>query len=174
MRQRLFAIMAVLILISTFLYAVSNAANTLEIVFDKSSDGNGGFLYTIFLGANKDSATSCTLTTPPGIYPCLDLGDVWYPVPGFGHANLTFAELACNATSWTPPSALNSGTWLVEVQNSISDFRLVADGIGGPIFGDPWLLENEDWLALQSIAGAEWEVVPSQNRSLGAVKILYR
>ena len=69
-----------------------------------------------------------------------------------GPSNEQFSsdELTLLTTSWTPPSSLSPGSWTVSVENGISDFRLVEDGIGGEIVGDPWILDNGDWLSLAS------------------------
>ena len=82
---------------------------------------------------------------------------------GTGPGDLSIAsnELPLDTASWTPPSALAQGEWEVFMINGRSSIREVADGIGGPITGDPWVLENEDWLGLVSIDVAIFTVVPN-------------
>jgi len=84
-------------------------------------------------------------------------------------------ELACDVTAWTPPEPLAEGQWRAEVHNAVS-IRNTVDGIGGPIVGDPWELENEDWLDLQSIVWAHFTVssVAAEALTFGDVKSLYR
>ena len=69
-------------------------------------------------------------------------------------------ELPLDVTSWSPAAPLNSGTWVVLPANS-SSILSTADGLGGPITGDPWVFENQDWLELTSIAGAGFTVTPN-------------
>jgi hypothetical protein len=259
-----------LLVIQLPLVSSAFAANELEVSFERYRDGGGSYLHDILLGANKNGAVTCTLTTTIAVYGCVFMGEFWYPEEPFweDHADLSFTELTTaisgrwiltwdsgqltetvasigfgnvpegdfpevptlvepadgsisvnpdpnpltiqwtygtgvdpldaqpdavevtlagpgdmtfssgelprTALAWTPPVALAAGDWTVEVQNIITDYRLVADGIGGPIEGDPWILENEDWLSLESVVGAQWEVVPNHNRTFGEVKALYR
>ena len=72
--------------------------------------------------------------------------------------SLSSDELSLLATRWTPPSALSPGLWYAGISNGISDVRSVADGIGGPIVGDPWVLNNDDWLAITSKAAITFTV----------------
>jgi hypothetical protein len=81
----------------------------------------------------------------------------------------------CSDMSWSPPSPLPEDDYLVAVLVG-QDIRDVADGIGGPIQGDPWVLENVEWLALVSVDAASFQVGTSAVTSLGfgRVKALYR
>jgi hypothetical protein len=67
-------------------------------------------------------------------------------------------ELDLGTLSWTPADPLTPGSWLAEVSNAF-DPGLVADGTGGPITGDPWVLDNTDWLDLQSVDRSQFAVV---------------
>jgi hypothetical protein len=89
----------------------------------------------------------------------------------YGSTVISSDELLCSLISWTPPSPLAEGAWIVEVQNSISDYRLVPDGI--TIVEGTWDIENEDWLALQSIDISRNEVVATESSSWGAIKAQY-
>jgi hypothetical protein len=68
--------------------------------------------------------------------------------------------------------SLRHGTWFTIVSNSISDYRSVPNGL--TITGDSWTLENEDWLALDSIDISMNEVLPTRTSAWGAIKALYR
>lgn len=68
-------------------------------------------------------------------------------------------ELPTASSSWTPPSALGPGRWLVSVHNG-SQPRLVPEGI--TITGDEWILDNGDWLSLNSISEAVFTVGETQ------------
>jgi hypothetical protein len=50
-----------------------------------------------------------------------------------------------------------------------TDIRSVAEGISGS-----WVLHNEDWLELSSFDASDFEAIPVQSTSLGAIKVLYR
>jgi hypothetical protein len=76
----------------------------------------------------------------------------------------------CNTTSWTPPEPLSEGDWLFMVFN-VCSIRDVPDGL--QVTGDPWILDNSDWLALFSIGESQCEVVPTSSLSWGGVKVLY-
>ncbi len=77
-------------------------------------------------------------------------GALWYDCDEFASNDVT---------TWTPPAGLVGGTWLAKVIyfNSV---RFVSDGIGGSIVGDPWVLENEDWLSLTAEDYSQFTVVP--------------
>jgi hypothetical protein len=60
-------------------------------------------------------------------------------------------------TSWTPLSPLASGPWQAVVLNG-NDIRDVPIGIS--ISGDPWVLENSDWLSASSIDFSSFTVAP--------------
>jgi hypothetical protein len=66
-------------------------------------------------------------------------------------------ELPLDVTSWSPATPLGAGTWVIISTNADSVLD-TAGGLGGPITGDPWILENEDWLDLSSIDGAGFTV----------------
>ena len=66
-------------------------------------------------------------------------------------------DLPASARSCTPLSPLEPGEWTFTVDN-FKDIRLVPDGI--TITGDDWVLENEDWLALDSIDSSSFTVIP--------------
>jgi len=76
-----------------------------------------------------------------------------------GSSDLTQSsdDLPLDVTSWTPKAPLHSGTWIA---SSINGSSLIdtADGIGGPITGDPWILENEEWLDAISVDGAGFTI----------------
>ncbi len=78
---------------------------------------------------------------------------------GPGGIGLVSGELPLSASLWTPPAPLVPGIWEAIVINGI-DVRLVADGIGGSISGDPWVIQNLDWLGLNSADRAGFAVVP--------------
>ena len=88
---------------------------------------------------------------------------------------LSSPELACEVRSWTPGEQLHDGQWMAQVHDTVAA-RFTADGIGGPVTGDPWILDNEDWLDLQSVGIADFEVttVITETLSFGDVKALYR
>jgi len=44
--------------------------NKLEIIFQKDTDGVGGYVYSVKFYANKVGATTCELVTPKGTYEC--------------------------------------------------------------------------------------------------------
>lgn len=77
-----------------------------------------------------------------------------------GNVSIESDELPQVDTSWTPDDPLAPGGWVVGISNGHSP-RIVADGIGGPITGDPWVLENGDWLALDSVDRASFVVAGS-------------
>ncbi len=263
--KRYLFVIAVLLFASVFVMPV-NAAEYLEIVFNKSVGAGDADVYAIELGANKSGAVMAKLTTPLGVYDCIPAGEGWLPEAVFwtDHAGLTFSEFetviagdwtlvwdemlgtetvaeieygtvtegefpevpaitqpadgavgvdpntsidwdyggtdpcvayedrvevchwevfpviscadvdSCNVVSWTPPAPLADGDHFVRVTNSV-DVREVASGIG-TVTGDPWILENVEWLALQGMDQVAFEVGPSATEamSFGRVKSLYR
>jgi hypothetical protein len=82
---------------------------------------------------------------------------------------------SCTDVTWTPPIPMLPGTTTMAVMVRL-DIRDVADGIGGPITGDPWVLGNLEWLAVEAIDISTFEVAPSAVESLGfgRIKALYR
>ena len=88
-----------------------------------------------------------------GMDPCIaqeDRVDVcyWQVFPA-----ITCVEMdSCDVVTWTPPAPLANGENFVRVTNGI-DIRDVASGIG-TVTGDPWILTNSEWLALQGIGFA--------------------
>jgi hypothetical protein len=81
-------------------------------------------------------------------------------------------DLPCATLFWTPTLQLFTGEWTVEVHNAISSIRLVPDGLSS--IGDPWVLDNSDWLSFRSLGVSVNDVVPSTLRSFGDIKALYR
>ncbi len=78
---------------------------------------------------------------------------------GPGGLVLLSDELPLSATSWIPPTPLAPGLWEAILVNG-TDIREVANGIGGSISGDPWVIQNLDWLGLDSVDRASFTVVP--------------
>jgi hypothetical protein len=66
------------------------------------------------------------------------------------------AFLSFQNTTWTPPSALSVGSWFFELEYA-KDIRDVPDGI--TISGDPWVLENSDWISLISFTSSRFTVI---------------
>jgi hypothetical protein len=73
-------------------------------------------------------------------------------------------ELAGDTTSWTPLSPLAPGEWDAVVMNPNADIRAVPDGLS--FSGDPWVLENSEWLAADSIDISTFNVVPEPSTAL--------
>jgi hypothetical protein len=86
-----------------------------------------------------------------------------------GVANF-YEIIDCNTTSWTPPAPLSNGNWRFRVLNMWS-IRDVPDGL--QTTGDPWVLDNSDWLALTSVGESQCEVVPISSSSWGSIKVFY-
>jgi len=81
-------------------------------------------------------------------------------------------DMSCATLTWTPTIGLFTGEWTVQVQNAISSIRLVPDGLS-PI-GDPWVLDNSDWLSFRALGVSVNDVVPVTQMSFGEIKALYR
>ena len=81
-------------------------------------------------------------------------------------------ELDCEILSWTPPQELDTGEWTLEVSNEVSSVQNVPEGL--TIVGDPWLLDNSDWLGFRALGVSISNVVPTTVMSFGKIKDLYR
>jgi len=83
---------------------------------------------------------------------------------------------SCDVTRINLDTALSAGEHRIEVRNALDNARATADGIGGAVTGDPWVLDNSSWLALRSIGVTIFsgEIVETDDISFGAVKHMYR
>jgi hypothetical protein len=142
-----------------------------------------------------DWLTLPTITNPPngasGVLPGTSIDWEWPPSPVLNEMEAllfagTLADVlsgpineACESgelphppapTTWDPP-CMSPGTWTAAVNNADNEFRLVPDGLSST--GDPWNLENNDWLATQSMDISTFDVVPEPSTatllSLGLV-----
>jgi hypothetical protein len=82
----------------------------------------------------------------------------------------------CSLTTAYLTTPYGAGEHLIEVRNIYEKERATADGIGGPITGDPWELDNDEWLALESNALSiiNGTIVEVNNVSFGHLKAMYR
>lgn len=87
----------------------------------------------------------------------------------------SFGPLNCDITSVVCSIPSFDIHHIVLVNNVISQQATVG-GIGGPITGDPWLLENEHWLLLDSRDQLEFtgQIVEVEGLSLGSLKAIFR
>lgn len=107
-------------------------------------------------GVSPDTSIDWTYTIP-ATSAQVDRVEVFLTGPD--GQSLSSGELPLSATLWTSPTPLTPGAWEAIINNAI-DIRTVADGIGGPISGDPWVIANLDWLQLTSADRTSFTVVP--------------
>lgn len=92
-------------------------------------------------------------------------GDYW---ESFGPLNCDIVSVVCSIPSFNIHH-------IVLITNVTSQ-QATADGIGGPITGDPWFLENEYWLLLDSRDQLEFtgQIVEVEGLSFGSLKAIFR
>lgn len=94
---------------------------------------------------------------------------------GPGGAERHSGELTppADTSSWTPSEPLTPGEWMAQVNNAhdpgvVTGGWIVApDGTISPLpVGEAWLLQNGDWLALESADRSTFTVIPEPSTAL--------
>jgi hypothetical protein len=94
---------------------------------------------------------------------------------GAGGYQESFGPLACTDTTVTLAMPSFGTHHFVVVDDQIN-VRMTADGIGGPVSGDPWVLGNAYWLSLGSRHQLEFTgpIVDVEGLSFGSLKATFR